>query len=90
MLEADRQSPPHDRDILDAVRREVLRRDDYRCIVCEWHHDLWNASDPRHLEIHHVQEHVEGGENTAENLVALCTVCHDELHAGRLTLPTGE
>ncbi|MFZ1731230.1 MAG: HNH endonuclease signature motif containing protein [Bacteroidota bacterium] len=80
VLQADRQSPEHDRTIKDDVRREVLRRDAYTCKECQWSHEEWNPSDPRHLEIHHVVPHAEGGENTEENLMTLCTVCHDKAH----------
>jgi len=80
VLEADRQSPEHDRHIPDAVKRGVLRRDSYKCQSCGWTHGAWNRSDPRHLELHHVKPHVEGGENTEENLITLCTVCHDHIH----------
>ncbi len=80
VLQADRQSPEHDRLIPDDVRREVLRRDGYRCRECGWSHDEWNPSDPRHLELHHVKHHARGGENTIENLKTFCTVCHDKLH----------
>lgn len=80
MLESDRQSPEHDRNIPDNVRREVLRRDGYKCAICGWSHDIWNPSDPRHLELHHIKHHAKGGTNTEENLQTLCTVCHDEVH----------
>lgn len=80
LLEADRQSPEHDRHIPDPVKRKVLRRDDYKCTTCNWSHDLWNRSDPRHLELHHQKPHAEGGENTESNLITVCTVCHDEIH----------
>ena len=80
VLEADRQSPEHDRDIPDDVRREVLRRDGYKCRECGWNHDLWNPSDPRHLELHHIIHHAKGGNNNKENLKSLCTVCHDKIH----------
>lgn len=80
VLEQDRQSPAHDRTIPDPVRRAVLVRDRHRCKQCGWHHRQWNPSDPRHLELHHRQQHARGGENTAENLITLCTVCHDEIH----------
>jgi len=80
LLEADRQSPEHDRNIPDAVKREVLRRDGYECKKCGWSHKEWNRSDPRHLELHHIQPHAKGGENTAGNLLTVCTVCHDTIH----------
>jgi len=89
LLEQDRQSPEHDRVIPDNVRREVLRRDEYQCQRCQWTHQLWNPSDPRHLELHHVIAHVEGGENTESNLVTLCTVCHDLWHAAKRTWDQG-
>lgn len=80
VLQGDRQSPEHDRHIPDDVRREVLRRDRYRCCTCGWSHNEWNPSDPRHMELHHVKHHARGGENIKENLTTLCTVCHDKLH----------
>lgn len=80
LLEANRQSPEHDRQINDSVKREVLRRDGYRCTKCNWSHEEWNRSDPRHLELHHVKPHAQGGKNTEENLITICTVCHDKIH----------
>jgi hypothetical protein len=80
MLQADRQSPEHDRSIPDDVRRGVLRRDEYKCRMCGWSHEEWNPSDPRHLELHHMEHHSKGGANVGENLKTLCTVCHDKVH----------
>ncbi len=80
VLQADRQSYEHDRRIPDDTRREVLRRDGYKCKECGWSHEEWNPDDPRHLEIHHIQHHADGGENIKENLKAICTVCHDKIH----------
>jgi hypothetical protein len=80
LLEEDRQSPEHDRRIPDLIRGKVLRRDEYRCRRCAWHHELNNPSDPRHLELHHIMHHAAGGENTEANLITLCTRCHDEWH----------
>lgn len=82
VLQADRQSPPHDRRIPDNVRREVLRRDGYRCRKCKWSHNEWNPSDPRHLELHHIEHHAKGGANATANLQTLCVVCHDRVHKG--------
>lgn len=81
LLEQDRQSPEHDRIISDSIRGEVLRRDKYRCQRCLWTHKIWNPSDPRHLELHHIQAHAEGGDNTKHNLITLCTICHDLWHS---------
>lgn len=81
VLEADRQSPKEDRAIPDTLRGEVLRRDGYRCTSCHWDHSLWNRSDPRHLELHHVVPHGQGGRTSADNLTTLCNVCHDRVHA---------
>ena len=80
VLQADRQTPQQDRHIPDDVRREVMRRDGYKCQECNWSHDEWNPSDPRHLELHHIKYHVKGGANRRENLKTLCTVCHDRVH----------
>ncbi|MDH3975806.1 MAG: HNH endonuclease [Deltaproteobacteria bacterium] len=80
LLEADRQSPEHDRHIPDPIKRAVLRRDNYKCTKCNWSHEEWNRSDPRHLELHHVKPHADGGENTESNLITVCTVCHDDIH----------
>lgn len=80
VLQAERQSPEHDRHIADDIRREVLRRDGYMCQDCNWSHEEWNPSDPRHLEIHHIKHHAKGGANVKENLKTLCTVCHDKIH----------
>lgn len=80
VLEEDRQSPAHDRKIPDTVRARVLTRDSYACQDCGWHQSQWNSALPRHLELHHLVEHAKGGENSVDNLVTLCTVCHDERH----------
>ena len=80
VLQADRQSPEHDRSIPDDVRREVLRRDGYKCKTCGWSHNEWNPSDPRHLELHHIKHHAKGGENVEGNLKTLCNICHDKVH----------
>jgi len=66
LLEADRQSPEHDRIIKDSIKREVLRRDGYKCTNCNWSHEEWNRSDPRHLELHHTKHHAKGGKNNEE------------------------
>ena len=80
VLEDEYQTPPHDRKIPDPVRGEVLVRDHYTCQDCGWTHSMWNKSDARHLELHHVVHHVRGGENSVDNLRTLCTFCHHKIH----------
>lgn len=82
VLEEDRQAEPHDRRIPDPVRVAVLKRDHFACRKCGWTHADITSSDPRKLlELHHKIHHAEGGENSVENLVTLCNVHHDEIHA---------
>ena len=89
VLEEDRQTHEHDRVIPDSVRGAVLSRDRYRCVnpACSWDRSKLHPDDRRTmLELHHVHEHVLGGQNTADNLMTLCNVCHDEVHAKTLTI----
>lgn len=80
VLRENKRLPPHDRKISDRDRRAVLLRDDHTCQECRWNHSKWNASDARHLEVHHKTHHAKGGSNKPENLVTLCNICHDERH----------
>lgn len=89
VLEHDRQAQPHDRKIPDAVRVEVLQRDDFSCQAkgCGWKRDQAAPGDPRRfLELHHIKHHAAGGQNNADNLVTLCNVHHDALHRGSTIL----
>jgi len=85
VLEADRQSPPHDRNIPDPVRVAVLERDDFRCRCCGWEPTRQKPGDPRALlELHHIEHHADGGSNEEDNLIVLCNVHHDEVHRRKL------
>jgi hypothetical protein len=80
-LESLRQQEPHDRNISDAVRVTVLDRDNHKCTNCRWHFGKKTPSDPRtSLELHHLQHHADRGDNSPENLITICNVCHDEVH----------
>lgn len=57
ILEQDRQAPNHDRHIPESIRRKALYRDGYKCQKCGWSYNLWNPSDPRFLELHHIVYH---------------------------------
>jgi len=51
--------------------REVLERDGWRCQSC---------GRMENLQVHHIQPRSRLGDDTAENLVALCAKCHQEVH----------
>lgn len=87
ILEEDRQAPAHDRKIPDEVRIKVLERDKHNCQKCGWANAQRNPSDPRRLlELHHKVHHAKGGSNTVDNLITLCNVHHDAIHAGKLSI----
>lgn len=86
---AERIAEPHDRRIPEPTQRAVYERDDNTCRLCGWNFSRWRSDNPRILELHHVNEHVKGGANTVNNLIVLCSSCHDDLHAGRVNLPDG-
>jgi len=81
VLEEDRQAYEHDRIIPDSVRVAVLERDYFKCVSCGWDRTKLSPEDPRKmLELHHKKHHQAGGDNTEENLITLCNVCHDNEH----------
>ncbi len=86
LLDSERIAEPHDRKITVEVQQEVYQRDENTCRKCMWKPENWTTSDPRILELHHFVEHAAGGKNTTDNLLVLCSRCHDEIHAGRIDL----
>ncbi|MFP4106366.1 MAG: HNH endonuclease [Phycisphaerae bacterium] len=83
----ERVTDPHDRRIPTDVQKTVYRRDNNACRLCGWSISNWNREDPRILELHHLEEHAEGGKNALDNLAVLCSRCHDRVHSGELLLP---
>jgi hypothetical protein len=80
----DRRMQPHDRSVDAEVERAVYARDSSQCRACGWSRSDFSAQSPRYLELHHLMPHASGGANSVENLLVLCSKCHDEVHAGRL------
>ena len=62
-----------------AMRRAVLHRDGYRCVVPGCRNALW-------LHLHHVVPVAEGGPTREDNLVVVCGVHHRAVHRGDLRL----
>ena len=84
---SERIADPHDRNIPFEVQKAVYDRAKSTCELCGWGRKQWTKEDPRILELHHIIEHVDQGPNIPENLVVLCSRCHDDIHAGRRELP---
>lgn len=80
-------SEPHERKIPFAIQKEVYSRSENKCQICGWSREQWTRKDSRIFELHHLIEHVNRGANTAENLIAVCNRCHDDIHAGRQEIP---
>jgi hypothetical protein len=60
-----------------ALRRAVLRRDGGRCRVPGCRHAVFT-------DVHHLRLRSEGGVNSIENLVTLCSAHHRAIHRGEL------
>jgi 5-methylcytosine-specific restriction endonuclease McrA len=53
------------------LRQQVLRRDGWRCQAC---------GTMSNLEVHHKEFRSHSGNDSEENLITLCKICHDEAH----------
>ena len=53
------------------LHEKVLRRDGWRCQCC---------GSMRNLQVHHRQSRSLLGNDTEENLIALCDQCHKRTH----------
>jgi len=65
----------------NSLRREVLGRDRYCCQECNTEigeHDNPHVAD---AEVHHIKPKSEGGADEIDNLIALCSSCHNEKHS---------
>lgn len=88
MESSERIAEPHDRRIPFDVQKQVYERDNNTCLLCGWSQEKWSRDDRRILELHHLEGHAEGGRNALDNLIVICSRCHDEVHSGRREIPT--
>ncbi|MGK5090092.1 HNH endonuclease [Bdellovibrionota bacterium FG-2] len=73
--------PPHTRVPIPAnIFHQVRLRDQGRCTYT--HENGQKCNQSRWVEIHHKLPVSQGGENSLENLVTLCSPHHDWIHAG--------
>jgi len=70
---------PANRLATPAQRREILRRDGFRCSTPGCPNHLW-------LDVHHIVFYCEGGKTIPENLTVVCAKCHRNIHEGKLVV----
>ncbi|OXI94940.1 MULTISPECIES: HNH endonuclease [Burkholderia] len=67
------------------VVAEVLDRADGKCEICHGDAPFMRRDGRPYLEVHHVVQLADGGEDTTENAVAVCPNCHRRAHYGAPT-----
>ncbi len=60
------------------LRREILKRDGWRCQQCGARLDL---------QVHHIKWRSQLGDDANENLITLCVTCHRRIHRRAPTRP---
>ena len=55
----------------EALRQQILRRDGWRCQLC---------GTMTNLEVHHKEFRSQSGCDSEENLITVCTSCHQGIH----------
>jgi len=60
-----------DPGLYEELRNQVLHRDGWRCQAC---------GAMSNLEVHHKEFRSHRGDDSEENLITLCTVCHTSVH----------
>ena len=61
-----------DPESYDQLRKQVLRRDGWRCQVC---------GSRQNLHVHHQQLRSQQGDDDDSNLITLCAACHETMHS---------
>ena len=62
-----------DPKLYEQLRNQVLSRDGWRCQSCGMRSSL---------EVHHKEFRSHAGDDSEQNLVTLCAVCHATVHRG--------
>lgn len=77
-LDTNDRTKPTSR-IPDSVRRKVMQRDGFACIVP-------GCTATRNLDAHHFEHQQFGGQHTVENIGTICSGHHKQHHFGRLEI----
>jgi 5-methylcytosine-specific restriction endonuclease McrA len=60
-----------DPELYEQLRKQVLRRDGWGCQSC---------GAMSNLEVHHKEFRSQSGDDSEENLITLCALCHASMH----------
>lgn len=66
----------------ESIKQYAKTRADGNCEYCGEQAPFETPEDEPYLEVHHVDELGEGGEDSPDKVVALCPSCHKEIHHG--------
>ena len=69
----DKQEREKRRTTSKTIKNEVMRRQDYKCYRC-------GNTLPARKHFHHKTPVSEGGDNLLDNIMVVCSNCHDEIH----------
>jgi 5-methylcytosine-specific restriction endonuclease McrA len=59
--------------LYENLRGQVLRGDSWRCQSC---------GTMSNLDVHHQQFRSHAGDDSEQNMITLCTLCHTAIHRG--------
>ena len=60
-------------DAYQELCRQILERDGWKC---------QNCGTKQLLQVHHIQFRSRSGDDSEENLITLCSHCHEAVHTG--------
>lgn len=90
LMETDKRVPAFARGISKETRARVLERNGYTCQMCglaAGDPDPFNQTRTVRLTMGHILDKSKGGDDTAQNLRAVCTNCNEGLQNTALPKP---
>ncbi|MGI9054668.1 MAG: HNH endonuclease [Pyrinomonadaceae bacterium] len=90
LMETDKRVPAFAREISKETRARVLERNGYTCQMCgvaAGDTDSFNNNRTVRLTMGHILDKSKGGDDSAQNLRAVCTNCNEGLQNTALPKP---
>jgi hypothetical protein len=90
LMETDKRVPAFAREISKETRARVLERNGYTCQMCglaAGDPDPFNPTRTVRLTMGHIIDKSKGGDDTPQNLLAVCTNCNEGLQNTALPKP---